>query len=74
MGSKIQDLTTDELRELIQETVSETMSDMMEDWLALNSREYVQSIEEARKDYAAGRVTPLEDLYMKKCEIPDTSE
>lgn len=62
MGPKIQDLTTDELRELIQDTVSETMADMMEYWLALNSHEYLQSVEEARKDYAAGHVTPLEDI------------
>lgn len=62
MSAKISELTTDELRNLIAETVTESMQDVLEDWQALNSPEFLSSVAEARGDYQAGRVTPLEDI------------
>jgi len=57
---KVQDITTDELHDLIVAAVTETMEDMIEDFLAVRSPEYIQSIEEAREDYQNGNVKPLE--------------
>lgn len=62
MSTKIKELSTDELRDIIAETVTQTMQDVLEDWQALNNPEYLKSVAEARADYQAGRVTPLEDL------------
>jgi hypothetical protein len=62
MSTKIHELTTDELRDLIAETVTQTMHDVLEDRQALNGPEYLQSVAEARADYQAGRITSPEDI------------
>lgn len=62
MSSMIKDLSVDELRTLIRDTVEQTLDDKLEDLIALSSRAFVSSIEEAREDYRAGRVTPLDEL------------
>jgi hypothetical protein len=61
MSMAIKDMTTDELRELIATTVRESMEEIMEDLRALNSPEFIQSIEESRRDYERGDVRPLEE-------------
>lgn len=62
MCPRVQDISTDELRDLIAATVTETMEDVIEDFLALSSPEYIQSIEEAREDYRNGNAKPLENV------------
>ena len=54
MNTKISDLTIDELKNLISNIVRETMEDFLEDLKALSSKDYVNSIKEAREDYKAG--------------------
>lgn len=62
METKIKDLTVEELQSLISDTIKSTLEDLIEDMLALSSDEYLQSIEEARKDYKEGRIKFLEDM------------
>ncbi len=62
MPQTVKDLTVDELREVVRSTVRHAVEGYLEDLLALESPELVHSIAEAREDYRAGRVTPLEDL------------
>jgi len=54
MNTKISDLTVDELKDLISKTVQEAMEDYLEDIKALSSKDYINSIKEAREDYKAG--------------------
>ncbi len=60
---QVKDLTVDELKALISDTVKDSMQDLVEDMLALSSEEYINSIEEARKDYKEGRVKSFEDIF-----------
>lgn len=60
---QVKDLTVDELKALISDTVKDSMQDLVEDMLALSSEEYLDSIEEARKDYKEGRVMSFEDIF-----------
>jgi len=53
METKISDLTVDELKNLISSTVQETIEDYLEDIKALSSKNYIDSIKEAREDYEA---------------------
>ncbi len=62
METKVKDLTVKELQSLISDTIKNTLEDLIEDILALSSDDYLQSIEEARKDYKDGRMKYLEDL------------
>lgn len=50
MGTKIRDLTTEELRSLISETVKETLEDFLEDILGFLSEELVKSVEDAGQE------------------------
>ncbi|WP_287585276.1 hypothetical protein [Candidatus Borrarchaeum sp.] len=50
MGTKIRDLTTDELRILISETVKEALEDFIEDILEFLSEELVKSVEDAGQE------------------------
>ena len=63
MNTKIKDLTTDELRTLITNTVKESMEDIIEDLLAISNENYLNSIEEARKDYKNGKIKTFEDVF-----------
>ena len=60
---QVKDLTVDELKALISDTIKDSMQDLVEDMLALSSEEYLDSIEEARKDYKEGRVKSFEDIF-----------
>ncbi|HEX7343934.1 MAG TPA: hypothetical protein VF398_06700 [bacterium] len=62
MEARIKDLTVGELRLLISETVKHAVEDLLEDALALGSKNYLKSIEQARKDYRGGRVKELKDV------------
>ena len=63
METRVKDLTTDELRELIYSTIREALEELSGDIAALSSDDYVHSIDEARRDYSEGRVKGLEELF-----------
>lgn len=63
MITKVKDLTVDELRSLVSDTVRGVMEDTIEDMVALTSERYLQSIEEARRDYKEARVKSFEDVF-----------
>lgn len=63
MVTKVSELTIDELRDLISHTVKDSVEDALEDLLALQSEEYIESIEEARKDYKEGKTKSFEELF-----------
>ena len=58
----VKDLSVSELMASIRSTVEEAVDEKLEDLQALSSRAYLQSIEEARTDARAGRLTLLEEL------------
>lgn len=62
MAAMVKQLSVDELRAVIRETVEQALEDKLEDLEALASPSYLRSIEEAREDVRAGRVTPLDEL------------
>ena len=62
-NAKIGELTVEEFKSLISETIKETFEDLLEDLIALNSENYLKSIEEARRDFKEGRVKKLEDVF-----------
>jgi hypothetical protein len=62
MAQQISDLSLDDLKALIREAVQEAVEEAIEDLVAAGSPEFVASIEEARGDARAGRLTPLESL------------
>ncbi len=62
METKVKDLTVSELKSLIEETIRETLENLVEDLIALSSKEYLSSIEEARSDYKKGKVKELEEI------------
>jgi hypothetical protein len=63
MDSKISDLTVNELKELIASTVQETIEDYLEDLKALTSKDYINSIHEARQDYKSGDYKDLNEAF-----------
>jgi len=63
METRVKDLTTEELRELIYSTIREALEELSEDMAALSSDDYVRSIDEARRDYSEGRAKRLEELF-----------
>ncbi len=63
MEKRISDLTEKEFSFLIKEIVRETMEEVSEDILALTSRNYLKSIEEARKDYKEGKVKEFKEVF-----------
>ncbi len=60
--TKINELTVSELKALISDSIRETLEDIIEDREALSSKNYIDSIREAREEYKSGKVTKLEDL------------
>ena len=63
MKNKISYLTIDKLKNLISSIVHETMGDFLEDLKALSSKEYINSIKEAREDYKAGDVKDFNEVF-----------
>lgn len=62
MNEKVNELTVDELKELISNVVQEKLDDMLEDVKLMLDSEYVNSIKEARKEYKQGKVTSIDDI------------
>lgn len=63
MSKKVRDLTVEELQEIIERKVKEVLEDILEDFLALSSKEYLESIETARKEYQEGKVKSFEEIF-----------
>ena len=63
METKVKDLSVQAFKNLIAVTVRETMEELNEDLLALGSETYLRSIEEARKDWRAGRTVPFQEVF-----------
>jgi lipoate-protein ligase A len=61
-ATKLKDLTVEEFKALISDTIKESMEDLIEDLAALSSKEYLNSIKEAREDYRHGRVKRIEEI------------
>ncbi|MBI5727179.1 MAG: hypothetical protein HY965_04970 [Ignavibacteriales bacterium] len=62
MNEKVNELTVDELKDLISNVVQEKLDDMLEDVKLMLDSEYVNSIKEARKEYKQGKVTSIDDI------------
>lgn len=62
MNEKVNELTVDELKELISNVVQEKLDDMLEDVKLMLDSEYVNSIKEAREEYKQGKVTSIDDI------------
>lgn len=63
MKTRVKDLTVMELQNLISNTVKASMEEVLEDVVALSSKEYLNSIEEARRDYKEGKVKQFEKVF-----------
>ena len=63
MEKRTSELSESELSVLIENIVKKTMEEISEDILALTSKNYIQSIEEARKDYKEGKVKEFNEVF-----------
>lgn len=63
MEKKIADLTVNEFQLLIDQSMHKAFEDISEDILALSSPGYLESIEEARQDFKAGRTKTFEEVF-----------
>ena len=63
MGTKVKDLSVEELKNLIKDTVKSTLEDLIEDLEALTSEKFINSIKEARNDYKEGKVKSFEEIH-----------
>jgi len=63
MDTKIYDLTVVELKNLISKTVREVIEDYLEDLQALNSKDYINSVKEAREDYKSGNYKDFNEVF-----------
>ena len=62
MSTKLQELTVEDLKGLISKAVRETMEEVLEDLSAKGSKQFLDSVQEAREDFREGRVQDLDDL------------
>jgi len=62
MGNKVNELTVNELKELISGVINEKMEDLIEDIKSLLDPEFIKSVQEAREDYKQGRVTDIDHV------------
>jgi hypothetical protein len=60
---KVEEISIEELKTLISNCVRESIEDAMEDLVALNSKPYCDSVEEARKDIREGRFKSMEEVF-----------
>jgi len=63
MQKKIADLTVNEFQLLIDQSIHKAFEEISEDFLALSSPGYLESIEEARQDFKAGRTKTFEEVF-----------
>lgn len=63
MGTKVSDLTVDELKEVIENAVKVSLEDALEDLKALSSQDYLRSIQDARDDFEKGKVKKFGDVF-----------
>lgn len=60
---KLKDMDEEELKLLIKESVREAAEDLIEDLIALSSKDFLKSIEDARNDYKQGNIKHFEELF-----------
>jgi len=60
--SKINELTVKEFKALISESIREILEDIIEDREASSSKNYIDSIKEAREEYKTGNISSLDDV------------
>ncbi len=60
---KLKDMEEEELKLLIKESVREAAEDLIEDLIALSSKDFLKSIEDARNDYKQGNIKHFEELF-----------
>ena len=63
MEKKIADLTVNEFQLLIDQSMHKAFEEISEDILALSSPKYLESIEEARQDFKAGKTKTFEEIF-----------
>ena len=63
MEKRISELSEKEFSGLIKDIVRNSMEEISEDIIALTSKNYIQSIEEARKDYKEGKVKEFKEVF-----------
>ncbi len=61
MKAKVNDLSIEEFKEIIVSTIRKEIESFSEDFMALSSQNYLDSIQEARREYQEGKVVSLED-------------
>lgn len=61
-NSKVNELTIGELKTIISDIVREAIEDILEDREALLSKNYINSIKEAREEYKSGQYKNLKDI------------
>jgi hypothetical protein len=60
---KIKDLSIDEFQLLINKSVHSAFEEISEDILAMASKDYIKSIEKARKEYKEGKTKSFEEVF-----------
>lgn len=63
MTKKVSDLTVEELKMIIDTSVKASIEDALEDLSALNSKEYLRSVERARQEYRDGRFHKIDEVF-----------
>jgi len=62
METQIKDLSVNEFKDLIEHTVRQSVESIFEDYLALQSKNYISSVAEARQDYKTGNYKTLGEM------------
>ncbi len=62
MAATVAELSVEQFQAVLRDTVEQVLDGRLEDIQALSSDAYLRSIEEARDDHKAGRITSIDDL------------
>ena len=63
MTVKVGDISIEELKKIISDTVKEAIDDKLEDIEALMSKNYINSIREARDQYNKGEYLEFNEVF-----------
>lgn len=63
MNKKISYLTIEKLKNFIWSKANETMENFLEDLKALSSKDFINSIKEAREDYKSGDIINYNQIF-----------
>lgn len=62
MDTQIKDLSVNEFKELVETTVRQSVEGILEDYIAMQSKNYILSVAEARQDYKTGNYKTLGEM------------